>query len=231
MRCFIIFIILLCASQTADADSIVLKNGDEIYCDKITEKGNIYVVEMYGGMMEFNKDEVTSISREDKPEPTLELKPQVETGPPMKHAIKRTKEEQKEADKESTVRFKSICKALQVSSEGVSGKFRELIEFNPDNIWADDSKYIVAALTPDPDEEGQELEELLEDYPDFMIEDWTIEQRFFFIPIEPELAAYMTLCLYYIETEQKQKLKGLCEQSMRRFPSKADFFKLLISEH
>lgn len=103
---------------------------------------------------------------------------------------------------------------------------KRFVQLNPDSIWVDDAQYIFANLKGRyPEQAAEELEYLLEKYPNINIEDWTKSTLPSLISIDPDFDTRLQLLAYYQLSGEKAKLKALCDESIKKFPEKAQFFK------
>ncbi|MEI8349905.1 MAG: hypothetical protein WCI77_07105 [Candidatus Omnitrophota bacterium] len=113
-------------------------------------------------------------------------------------------------------------------------KLKSLIKTNPQSIWADDAQYVIAILSAtNPKQEALELEYLLKEYPSMHIEDWTREAFAIAMPnqkIPFEVMVRLQLCMDYKKCGDTEKLKHICEESIKKYPEKAKIFENLLQE-
>ncbi len=108
-------------------------------------------------------------------------------------------------------------------------KLRVFVLLNPDSIWTDDARYILTTTKAGyPDQEANELEYLLEKYPNMHTEEWTKINLPWFVPGNLPLTVRVQLLVYYKESGKKDKLKALYEESIKKFPGKEQFLKKII---
>lgn len=110
---------------------------------------------------------------------------------------------------------------------------RDLIKTNPQSIWADDAQYIIATLNAGNfKQEMWEYEYLLKEYPNIHIEDWTQEMLGGILSKPKDMtfeeAARFFLCFDYKQLGEVEKLKNICEESIKKYPNKAKIFEKFL---
>ena len=112
-------------------------------------------------------------------------------------------------------------------------ELRALIKRDPNSIWSDDAQYIIAnlyALQNMPKQEAVELERLLTEYPNMHVEDWTRQTLSSIIPnAADDLPVRTILCTYYKQSGEIEKLKQLCNESIKKYPKNSKIFELMLN--
>lgn len=107
---------------------------------------------------------------------------------------------------------------------------KRIVQANPQSIWADDAQYILAILKARyPEQQANELEYLLEKYPDINIEEWTKTNLPWLIPDNVPITVRIELLTYYKESANEDKLKTLYDESIKKFPEKERLFTNIIN--
>ncbi len=114
-------------------------------------------------------------------------------------------------------------------------QLKELINTNPKSIWADDAQYIIASLNAGNfKQEMLEYEYLLKNYSDMHIhiEDWTQETLVGILSKPKDMTfeegARFFLCFDYKYLGEMEKLKNICEESVKKYPNNAKIFERFL---
>jgi len=111
-------------------------------------------------------------------------------------------------------------------------KLKVFVDNNPDSLWADDAQFLLASLSVgSPKQEAFEYEYLLREYPDMLLEDWTMNTLVFLAPSEGvpvDLLARLALAINYLQAGEISKLQRLCDESITKYPDRADRFEYLL---
>ena len=137
--------------------------------------------------------------------------------------------------------FKNICLiiAKNMSPAGSESELKEckerlkgIVRSNPDSIWANDAQYLILMLsTTDTPQHIAEAEYILKHYPNVHFENLTKETLPMLMPNENipfEVMVRMELCLDYKELGETEKLKYMCEESIKKYPDRAKVFEKFL---
>ena len=100
-------------------------------------------------------------------------------------------------------------------------RLREVIQKNPNGPWADDAQFLIAAFCSEPGrQEAEELEKLIQTYPNMEFESWTKETLVGRIlpTISMESYARLKIIFHYCKMGSTERLQKMCEESIQKFP-------------
>lgn len=107
-------------------------------------------------------------------------------------------------------------------------ELKEVVAGDPDSIWADDAQYLICLLNiKNSKQEVIEREYLLENYPGMEYEAWTKENLYPLVVPEPPMGVEVRfgLCKLYLDSGNHERLRELCEESIREIPEYAVLFE------
>jgi len=117
------------------------------------------------------------------------------------------------------------------------GVLKKFIANEPNSIWSDDAQFIVTKINavmriPDS-EQVEDLEYLLEQYPNLSIEPWA--QELFTYIFEDHIEAtreiaMLDLCFIYLRLGELEKLKKLYNVAIKEFPHDEYLFTPFFKE-
>jgi len=236
-------------STIANSETIYLKSGEKVTGKIVAQSANSVMIQDEGGAYKsYSTEAIKEIKKEDAAE---ETRVKAES---MQSVVDNEKNRADEMEIKFKELAKQIAIDLQTQASYYESKektemskekskiadrrigeckneLKNLIKANPRSIWADDAQYIVTTLdVGNTKQHALDLEILLKEHPNMHIENWTKETLVRIMPnpnLPLEESVKIQLGFDYKELGETEKLKLLCEESIKKYPDKANVFEKL----